>query len=179
MNSRESRFARGLVPSIAAKIGSTSGCSYWANHYGDTECARPEFTAEVVRLWAQQKRHKFFTVIAKVLTDRQGWISDDDRAAVWEHIAFYNFVQSALSGPRRGPTFRQWVQAQQPFQTVLDALKPDFVLVLGYRLEEHILTKPDDIASGVIEHPSSSRFAYEQNRGHFKKLLDDVAGRRS
>ena len=161
---RDSRFGLGLLV-----LGES--------HYGSKEDEYFTFTSRVVRAWAQEKRARFFTIISNVLTNNRGWISDEDRAEVWEHIAFYNLVQSVMGGPREPPSFRQWVDAQQPFQTVLAALKPEAVLVLGQRLDEHLLSKPDDVAFGTIGHPSSSRFTYEENMRRFKELRHDAARR--
>lgn len=147
------------------------------SHYGSKKDERSTLTSEVVQEWAHEKRDRFCTVIANVLTDNRGWISNARRAKAWDQIAFYNLVQSLMDGPRQPPTFRQWVDAQQPFQTVLAALKPAAVLVLGQRLDEHLLSKPDDIAFGTIVHPSSSRFAYDDNMRRFKELLEGAARR--
>lgn len=161
---RNSRFGLGLLV-----LGES--------HYGSKEEECSTYTSRIVRTWAQQERDRFFTVIANVLADNRGWISDAERADAWEHIAFSNFVQSMMNGPREPPSFRQWVDAQQPFRSVLAALNPQAVLVLGQRLDEHLLSKPDDIAFGGIAHPSSSRFAYDENMQRFKDLLEDATRR--
>lgn len=146
------------------------------SHYGENIESK-SFTTEVVKEWGQRRRARFFTIIANVMTGNRGCITDQDRAAVWEHVAFYNFVQSALSAPRKSPSFRQWVQAQDPFHTVLKILRPDAVLVLGFGLDEHILRKPNGISFEVIGHPSSSRMRYDESIPAFQNLIEK-AGRR-
>ena len=148
------------------------------SHYDDDlEFSDSGFTQEVVREWGQEKRHRFFTVVAKVLLGTSDWIEDDQRSMIWEHVAFYNFVQSVVPGTRTPPTLRQWCEAQEPFQTVLQFLEIEAVLVLGWRLSEHILHQPDNISFETIAHPSSSRIRYEEAIPTFEKLLTSAMQR--
>ena len=148
------------------------------SHYkDDAEFPDCGFTQTVVRDWGQKKRARFFTVIAKVLLGSEGWIDDDKRSKIWEHTAFYNFVQSLVPGPRTPPKFQQWCEAQTPFETVLQSLKPDAVLMLGWRLSEHVLHRPENVTFGEIAHPSSSQLRYVDAIPAFKKLLADAKRR--
>ena len=148
------------------------------SHYDDdSEFSDCGFTQEVVRTWGQNNRARFFTIIAKVLRGSEDWIDDDPRSEIWEHTTFYNFVQSVVSGPRTPPKFRQWCEAQTPFTTVLQSLNPDAVLMLGWRLAEHVLHQPENVMFGDIAHPSSSQLRYEEAIPAFKKLLDDTKRR--
>lgn len=142
------------------------------SHYGnDPEYSDSGLTQEVVREWAQNKRARFFTIIAKVLHGSEDWIDDETRREIWEHIAFYNFVQSVVPGPRTPPTFRQWCDAQAPFDITLKSLKPDSVFILGSRLSEHVLNLPDSLTFDTIAHPSSSQFRYKEAIPVFERLL--------
>ena len=148
------------------------------SHYGvDDDNDVASFTERVVREWGQQKRARFFTIIAKVLRGSSDWIDDDARSEVWEHVAFYNFVQSSVTAPRTPPEFRQWVEAQTPFETVLRTLEPDAVLMLGWRLEEHVLHQPENVSFETIAHPSSSHCHYNEAIPAFEKLLVDARRR--
>ena len=162
---RESRFGVRLVV-----LGES-------HYHEDLEFSEPGFTQDVVRTWGQQQRHRFFTVIAKVLRGSEDWIDDATRGEMWEHVAFYNFVQSVVLGPRTPPTFRQWCEAQTPFESVIQSLEPDAVLLLGWRLAEHILRQPEDVSFGTIAHPSSSRVRYEEAIPAFNELLADAKRR--
>ena len=149
------------------------------SHYGAKGMEKPTETEGVVRWFTQRartgegKRHRFFTVIANILRGQGGWIDDSDLAAVFQEIAFYNFVQTFVGdAPRGDPSFRQWVDAQAPLKTVLDALKPDAVLVLGLELWDHVLEWPEDIAHAVIAHPASSRLRYVDAIPKFEKLVE-------
>lgn len=148
-----------------------------SHYYDNPEFSDCGFTQEVVRDWGQKLRARFFTIIAKVLLGSEDWIDDDARSEIWEHTAFYNFVQSVVRGPRTPPNFRQWCEAQTPFETVLQSLKPDVVLILGWRLSEHVLHRPENVTFGEITHPSSSQFRYVDAIPAFKKLLADAKRR--
>ena len=159
---RESRFGVRLL---------VLGESHYDNNPEYSDCG---FTQEVVHDWALNNRARFFTIIAKVLHGSEDWIDDEVRSEIWEHIAFYNFVQSVVPSPRKPPTFRQWREAQDPFDTVLKCLKPDAVLILGSRLSDHLLNRPDNVTFSAIVHPSSSHFRYNEAIPAFKKLLTNT-----
>ena len=142
------------------------------SHYGeDSENWGVKFTQGVVRHWGQTARSSFFTRISKVLLGITEWIDDDTRADIWEHIAFYNFVQTILPTARSAPTYRQWREAELPFRSVLEILNPDAVLILGWRLSEHVLYRPRWVAFGEIAHPSSSRLRYDEGIQIVQDLL--------
>ena len=148
------------------------------SHYGQEGNETSDETKGVVETFTQRartgrgERLRFFTVVANILRGQRGWIDDSDLAEVFQEIAFYNFVQTFVGdGPRGDPTFRQWVDAQAPLKTVLQALRPDAVLVLGLELWEHILDWPEDIDHAVIAHPSSSHCRYEDVIPAFHRLV--------
>lgn len=148
------------------------------SHYDEyLEFSGPDFTQNVVRILGQEQRDKFFTKIAKVLLRTADRINDDVRSEIWEHVAFYNFVQSMVPGNRTPPTFRQWCEAQTPFQTVLQDLEPDAVLLLSWRLPEHILHQPENISFGAIAHPSSGHLRYKEAIPAFEELLTSAQQR--
>ena len=162
---RESRFGVRLL---------VLGESHYDNDPEYSDCG---FTQEVVRDWGQNHRQQFFTKIAKVLLGHREWINDDVRSEIWEHTAFYDFVQSVVSAPRAPPKSRQWCEAQAPFNTVLKSLKPDAVLILGSRLSDHVLNRQDNVTFSAIVHPSSGHFRYNEAIPAFKTLLANTKRR--
>lgn len=132
------------------------------SHYGQPgEDDKPTLTEEVVRDYSAEHRHPYFTRIAKVLRGDRGWIDDEERAAIWEHLAFYNYVQSLVPAPGIPPTSAQWAAAHGPFLTVLNRLQPDGVLVVSQRLWDQLsqMPRPTDVAFGVVNHPRRMRYA--------------------
>lgn len=62
----------------------------------------------------------------------------DDRECIWQSVAFYNYIQEPLSGPRESPTQSQFEDAEEAFFEILDELEPDVVLIWGTRLWDNL-----------------------------------------
>ena len=74
-------------------------------------------------------------------------------AVFWNKIAFYNYIQSPVSGgPGARPTRAQWAKSALPFQEVLGRLQPDRVVFTGVRLWSQVPSRqgklPDVEAAG-------------------------------
>lgn len=124
--------------------------------YGDTALeTRPAHTREEVRKHGQIAPSRFFAMVVKFMLGTRSPASRETHAQVWEQLAFYNFVQFALKGPKHPPSFRQWVESQDPYRTVLKVLSPDAVLMLGCTVAHHVLDWPDGIEYEVVPHPAS------------------------
>jgi hypothetical protein len=77
-------------------------------------------------------------------------------------VAFYNFIQSALEGPRFRPSFELWQAAREPLLQTLRELTPTIVLVLGVELHRNLPPMPDRISICAIQHPSAVGFSYDK-----------------
>jgi hypothetical protein len=124
-------------------------------HYS-TEAPRPTFTTEMVRVLAQQGRFRFFAATQRLVVGGRGWLPDAERAAFWEQVAFYNYVQS-FPGPRARyrPTPDMWTAARDPFLQTLTELRPQLMLVLGRELHRNLPDLPSGLAVCPAQHPSS------------------------
>lgn len=61
--------------------------------------------------------------------------TDEEDSKIWEGIAFYNFVQTAiLQGPRTAYTEEAYNKSLPLFWSVIDQLNPQLVLVWGARV---------------------------------------------
>lgn len=146
------------------------------SHYGTQEDLSPDFTIGVVEALARRERHPFFTKVSKVLLglDSSQWISDEDRSEVWDHVAFYNFVQCFVSDQARvRPGQDMWRDSSDAFLQIIEMLKPDLVLVLGKELGENIPNLHSDIEICVIQHPSTG-FSYEKWNPLFSDALKRI-----
>ena len=134
------------------------------SHYGDESETRSTITSEVVRWLAQDERHSFFTKISKVLLglDEKTWLDNEVRGEVWNHIAFYNYIQGFVGNESRvRPSSEMWDSAKEPFLETVKRLSPMVILVLGKELATRIPKLPDDIEVCCIQHPSTG-FVYSQ-----------------
>jgi uracil-DNA glycosylase len=104
----------------------------------------------------------FFAKTVKVLLqmDAAVWLTAEDRAETWEHVAFYNYVQEIVGdGPGQRPTHEMWLAAERPFLEVVEALRPQVVLALGRELQRRMPALPADVTVCHIQHPSTA-FSY-------------------
>ena len=74
-----------------------------------------------------------------LLNDRNASLDDKESCSKsWDHVVFYNYIQSLLPKPRKSPDKDQWEAAAEPFKEVLEKLKPDAVWIGGVRLSHRI-----------------------------------------
>lgn len=143
------------------------------SHYGTSGPKDASFTQHVVAEHGKKNRHAFFTKTAKLVLGLTGddYLTDDQREAFWDRVAFYNYVQEyAGETPDGTVTPEMWEDAEKPFLTVLERLDPDAVLILGKELSNHV---PEvDVETCVVTHPSSSRFSYETKQEDVQSLID-------
>ena len=60
---------------------------------------------------------------------------------IWESIAFYNYLQVPMTGPRESGYNIDYKEAEEPFFEVINKLEPDLILVWGVGLFEKL---PED-----------------------------------
>jgi hypothetical protein len=100
------------------------------SHYGNTGEERANITKEYIN---NEWSHAFWTEIGSMVMNANK--EEFERHEFWEHVAFYNYVQSfAGTGPRQSPTSKQFQDSEQAFVEVLENLKPKLILVMGKRL---------------------------------------------
>lgn len=109
-------------------------------HYGlDHEYDR-NLTIELTADYKEGRwNSRFWTNIGQAIMGKHH--TDFVRGDVWDHCALYNYVQSFPADRARvAPSRKQWGESELPFREVLGELRPDFVLVLGERLWDHLPT---------------------------------------
>jgi len=62
----------------------------------------------------------------------------EEKSFVWNNVAFYNFVQFPMTGPRRAPSSEEFQLSDDAFFKVLSVLRPDLIFVWGKRLYNHL-----------------------------------------
>lgn len=117
-------------------------------HHGARQEMHVGTTVQAVEVLAKERRHPYFTTLAKFLLgmERESWISDSDRAEIWDHVAFYNYVQETVGDYRdRRPTPAMWGAAAAPLLELLAQLKPQLLVVVGRELHNHLPPLPRGI----------------------------------
>jgi hypothetical protein len=149
------------------------------------DCIREQIDGE----WSKS----FWTNIVITFLNRNPTL--EDKSEFWHSVVFYNYVQEfAGFGPRISPTSEMWLASEPAFWEVLDLLRPQSIIVLGYRLWSnlpdigdrgpHISTAPQEwtwwyplgksvlraLAYG-IRHPASG-FSGRAWHPHVMKVLE-------
>ena len=123
------------------------------SHYGSGPPER-NFTQRFTRQYAEgQWDDRFWTGIMQtvlghtraeieqgvdILPINGGPVIAMNRESFWQSVALYNYIQELLPGPRQAPPAPAWQAARPAFEAVLEALKPQALLVHGKRLWDHL-----------------------------------------
>ena len=152
------------------------------SHYGGDPPDK-SLTQELTREYAEGMwLHRFWTGIMQVVAGRDR--TEIDRMHFWQSVAFYNFIQEFVAGPRTRPAPEAWRFARPAFAAVLEALRPQALLVLGVCLWNNLpnsgregptlqvgelsrkswlypLSESSEVLAAGINHPSSWGFRWE------------------
>ena len=79
-----------------------------------------------------------YTKFIKSLIGSLDDFGQKDKEDAWQHIVFYNYVQTAMSGARVAPTATDFKESEKAFFEVLETYKPDLVIVWGNRLYNNL-----------------------------------------
>lgn len=156
-----------------------------------------ELTRFVVRRWgvAPEGRTLFFANVYTLLTGRPWTLGADDHTELWNSISFYNYVQRLVpGGARHRPDKSMWGDSREAFDEVLEAVRPQAVLVLGEELWQNMrdgeLLREEPEALGKVYgfaladgtmvqaahvyHPSSLRLKPAEDHLRVMRFLESV-----
>jgi len=121
------------------------------SHYCDKGCAdcsnarvHPEcyaFTNGVVNDYLDEsiEREGWMSTYLKFERSLVGHETDGkERRRIWDSVLFYNYLQTAMGGPRKAGTNKQYEEAAEPFFEVLEQYRPQYVIVWGDRLWKYL-----------------------------------------
>lgn len=113
------------------------GESHYCTWGERTHNLRPTITRKCVQeVLNREKGAPLWPNIEQALLNEErtgGW-APSGGACFWHRLAFYNFVQFAVRDSNTSPTRRQFKDSWHPFKAVIEALRPERVLVCGKRL---------------------------------------------
>ena len=115
------------------------------SHY----CANPEteatknltidIIADIINPDSEWEAYKnTYTKFIKSLTGSINELEQADKEDAWQHIVFYNYVQTSMSGARIAPTASDFRNSEKAFFEILQTYKPDIVIVWGNRLYNNL-----------------------------------------
>jgi hypothetical protein len=130
------------------------------SHYDIEKSAHSKATTDIIAgLAIKDGRNRFSNKILRLVTGENGFHSEAQRADFWQRVAFCNYIQVPLPGPRIRPTREMWAAGRTPFLETLKELAPDMLLVLGSTITWHLPAVPVTISVCRIKHPSSFGFS--------------------
>lgn len=126
------------------------------SHYGNPDEYRPEFTVNVVNdRDLQSRRGPFFSNLMKAWSGVP--LAAIDRGQFWDGLAFSNYIQDFLPGPRLPPSETMWQRGHVAFEELLLTHQPDALLVLGQRLWRHMTKRGSFRLFPVEDEPDEKR----------------------
>ena len=141
------------------------------SHY----CANPETEAteditikvieDLLDPFSEHEGYKnTYTKFAKAVVGEKQF-SDETKKEFWQHVIFYNYVQTAISGARVSPTTEQFRNSEQAFFEIISQYQPDLIIVWGKRLYNNLPQQgtqlPDlQISQGIYAGESSEVWSY-------------------
>ena len=131
----------------------------------------------VVKWHVYTKRVRVFTKVQKILAAIPVGkpVSDDQRSAFWESVAFDNYIQTSVGEHARDrPTPEMWEAAKKPFLQTLNRLKPEYLIVLGRELEKNVsplVAGIEEIKIVYVTHPSAPKFKLGVAQDAFRNVF--------
>lgn len=58
----------------------------------------------------------------------------EESREIWESVAYFNFLQVAMTGTRTAGSYEDYMEGQKAFLEVIEDLQPDLIIVWGIRL---------------------------------------------
>lgn len=97
-----------------------------------------------------------YTKFAKSFVGCIGNLDSETKAKAWQHIMFYNYVQTPMSGARVAPTAEDFKNSEKAFFELLQTYTPDIVIAWGQRLYNNLPQGGKQLSDLTID---SGRFA--------------------
>ncbi len=147
-------------------------------HYAEPKYLLRSFTIDCVRDLGQRRRFRFYTATRSLVLGTRGWVSDAERAAFWDRVAFCNFIQSFPgTRPRIPPTPEMWAAGREAFLLTVTELEPKLVVVLGERLSRHLPDMPVGVQLCGVRHPSGRGFRLDVWQPIVRAAIAAVGGK--
>lgn len=146
------------------------------SHYcADPAEAIPTLTQDIIKdLFDKHSVHEpyknTYTKFAKALAGTD--LDFEDKERIWNMVAFYNYVQTPISGARVSPTPQEFQNSDDAFFETLEQLQPEYVIVWGKRMYDNL---PNQGVKGTYlkakGEDSLETWTYTLNNGNTVKLL--------
>ncbi|CCY02700.1 putative uncharacterized protein [Prevotella sp. CAG:924] len=153
------------------------GESHYIDDFDPEEPKNHQFTKEVISDYLKGREgslnyQRWMNTFLKFERAVYGKVtSSQDSQEIWNHLAFYNFLQTPLCMARMQPDDTNFEKSEEPFFKVLDLLRPDVILVWGKRLYSKLPIGSDSVTGkegeGVyVDGYRADSWVYSKNDGY-------------
>ena len=163
-----SEYARGIIAKKVMVLGESHYCAHESE-------AVPELTRNIILdLLDHESVHEpyknTYTKFGRSLAGKECY--DQDKAAVWNSLVFYNYVQVPMSKARKEPKRQDFIDSESAFFDVLQQYRPDCLIVWGQRLYNNLQPSGHQAADLILPDGSSiETWDYKLADGHTVHLL--------
>ena len=111
-----------------------------------------------------------FTKFANALMGKS--LSFDEKKAFWHSVLFYNYVQIPLPAARLAPSEEDFAKSETAFFEVLDTYQPDYIIVWGKRLYNHLPRQGYQLPDLILpDGDGIETWAYKTSAGRVVQVL--------
>jgi len=97
--------------------------------------------------------YPFFTKIQNIFSNPNHWdeITPEryalNKKLFWDDVCFYEYIQERMDNPKQKVPAKYWENSKGAFKEILQKLKPDIVIALGY---EMYMNLPQEGSEGIL-----------------------------
>ncbi len=131
------KYEQGINNKKVLVLGESHYCASPSDVY-------PQMTTDIITgLWDEESEHEgyknTYTKFERALSGKP--LNGREKEAVWNSIAFYNYVQSPMSEAREKPTADEFRSSEAAFFETINRLQPDCIIAWGKRLYNNLPKK--------------------------------------
>lgn len=137
------------------------------SHYDWPTREIPVATTAVIEWAIEHGSGPLFTNLVATCTGK--WPDAVARKRFWESVVYFNYIQEFVGdGPRKPHRYGLWVKSHDAFAAVLNALKPELILVFGITNWNNIAnlngTKGEPLTAGPERYNETWLYPLGQDR---------------
>jgi hypothetical protein len=146
---------------------------YSKKFYGHDREITSNYTRHIIQQYAVEKSDIFHAKVRRLvlrgLNQSINWdTSKQQRQAFWDSVAFSNYIQEFVGKkPKERPAHEAWPRAAEGLWEVLERLRPEFCVVLGKTLWDHLPRSSSEPSRSVVS------FVDEASKTAFKRFTAD------
>ena len=177
------QYEKGINNNKILILGESHYCCNPGECDGCIDMTNEIILKQIDELRSDFETNPFYTKLAKLFLRKGAGesITLNEKKLFWNAVAFYNYIQMSVGEEARiAPTWEMFEKSWEPFQNLIESIKPDFVLIVSQRLwngmpgeankdwpagpfkdSYYYLGKETTPLCIITNHPSTSYFSYD------------------